>query len=78
MSEHKPYVSPNGSIIVGTKEIVSGTSLILGINDDGTPVYRGQTILHYDDQETVEKEGKIVFVDTDGDEWTFDQLKRLS
>ena len=68
------YKSPTGSPIVGTLETIVGIGMIKGIDVDGTPDYVGETDIFWDDQITVVRDGKIIFVDDDGDEWTFDQL----
>lgn len=69
------YLSPNGSPIIGTLERLSGRAEISGIDPTtGEPEYSGGTAIFYDDQETVQRDGKIVFLDNGGDEWTFDQL----
>ncbi|MHC2249951.1 hypothetical protein [Bradyrhizobium elkanii] len=71
----KEYVSPTGSPIKGTKELLTGRCGISGIEDDGTPVHDGDgTVIFYDDQVTETKDGKTVFLDDNGAEWTFDQL----
>jgi hypothetical protein len=71
----KEYVSPTGSPILGTKELLTGRAEITGIEDNGEPVYQGSTEIFYDDQVTETLEGKMIFLDEDGAEWTFDQLK---
>jgi hypothetical protein len=71
----KEYVSPTGSPILGTKELLTGRAEITGIDDNGEPVYAGDTEIFYDDQVTETKDGKMIFLDEDGAEWTFDQLK---
>lgn len=76
MSERK-WVSPTGSEIVGTSDSLLATALISDINEDGTPEYIGESEIHWDTQETETRDGKILFVDDDGEEWTFDQLKQM-
>lgn len=70
----KQYRSPTGSPILGTLERLFGRAEIVGIEDDGTPEYEGTTEIFWDDQKTILKDEKIVFLDEDGAEWTFDQL----
>lgn len=70
----KQYLSPTGSPIVGTLERITGRADIQGIHDDGTPEYAGNTEIFWDDQATVMRDGKLVFLDFDGGEWTFDEL----
>jgi len=70
------YVSPNGALIIGTAEMVAATAWITDIEPlTGSPVYRGDTEVHWDSQQTRQQNGKIIYVCEDGDEWTFDQLK---
>ena len=69
------YLSPTGHEILGTLERLSGRAEIMGIDPTtGEPEYQGGTEIFYDDQETVTLDGKIVFLDSQGGEWTFDQL----
>ena len=69
------YLSPTGSPIIGTLERLSGRAEIIGIDHTtGEPEYQGGTEIFYDDQETVTRDGKMVFLDEAGGEWTFDQL----
>ncbi|TDW20460.1 hypothetical protein EV128_12590 [Rhizobium azibense] len=70
----KQYQSPNGSSIVGTSDYVLVTAHIKGIHDDGTPDYAGDSKIDWDSQETQLLEGKLLYIDEDGVEWTFDQL----
>ena len=72
------YKSPNGSRIIGTKELVPGLSLIDGISDDGTPNYCGQTDLDWNCQTSVrDAEGNMLFVDEKDQVWTFSQLLKV-
>ncbi|MGR9276154.1 hypothetical protein ACU8KI_16250 [Rhizobium leguminosarum] len=69
------YVSPNGYAIVGTAETVLATAWISEIDPEtGEPEYEGGTKIYWDTQETLERDGKILFVCQNGEEWTFDQL----
>lgn len=74
----KQYLSPTGSEIIGTLERLIGRAEISGIQDDGTPKYAGETEVFWDDQTSVLRDGKRVFLDEDGAEWTFDQLKPVA
>jgi hypothetical protein len=74
MTKARRYKAPNGIEISGTSEILPATALIDSINDDGTPNYAGESKLWWDDQKTKTRDGKILFVDESGEEWTFDQL----
>ena len=69
------FLSPTGSPIIGTLERLTGRAEISGIDPKtGEPEYAGDTELFWDSQETVERDGKAIFLDEDGEEWTFDQL----
>lgn len=69
------FTSPTGSPIIGTLERLTARAEIIGIDPStGVPEYAGGTEIFYDDQTTVKRDGKIVFLDADGEEWTFDQL----
>lgn len=70
----KQYRSPTGSLIAGTSDTVPCRANILGIEDDGSPVYSGANSVFWDDQKPNERAGRILFIDDDGAEWTFDQL----
>jgi hypothetical protein len=71
-------VAPNGCEIKGTLETLSGVALTLELSRsaDGTVTfeYEGETKIWWDEQKTVRRHGKAVFVDTEGNEWTEDQL----
>lgn len=72
------YTSPNGSEIVGTAEKLLATANISGIDPEtGEPEFAGDTEIHWDTQETLERDGKTLFVDDSGEEWTFDQLTTI-
>jgi len=71
------YRAPNGQQIIGTAEKVLCTASIDGIDDDGLPDYAGGSEVHWDTQETQTRDGKILFVCENGDEWTFDQLTKV-
>lgn len=69
------YLSPTGSPITGTLERLSGRAEISSIDEaTGTPEYSGGTDIFWDEQRTVERDGKIIYLDEAGDQWTFDQL----
>ena len=68
------WFSPTGSRIVGTLETIPGIATITDIAADGTPQYAGGTEVQWNCQKTVTRDGKIVFLDEDAAEWTFDQL----
>ena len=79
----RKYLSPGGVPIVGTLERLSGLARISGISDEGEPEFSGGTEVcwdeqgtevFWDDQITATRKGKIVYLDENGGEWTFDQL----
>lgn len=72
------YVSPTGSPIIGTLENLPALCRVNVINDDGSVEYANQTTVNWDGQETVTRNGKVVFVDDDGAEWTFDRLVKVN
>lgn len=76
-SEMNPsnFKSPNGHFIVGTAETVLATAWISYIDPmTQEPEYEGGTKVYWNSQETLTRNGHILFVCTQGDEWTFDQL----
>lgn len=71
------YTAPNGLPIIGTLETMCGVALIDEIDETGEPVFSGETKIWWDEQKTVERDGKLVFVDEEGGEWIFDQLTKV-
>jgi hypothetical protein len=73
--------APNGKQIIGTYEMCPARAEIslnsFGRDTDGTVSfdYAGESEMFWDGMETVTKEGKIVFLDGDGNEWTEDQIE---
>lgn len=73
----KWYLSPTGARIVGTAETVLVMYTIEGINDDGTPDYgdaADSTVYWETAEQKTNADGKPLYQDADGEEWTFDQL----
>lgn len=68
------WYSPKGVQITGTLETIKGRATISGISSEGVPEHAGGTEVFYDESRTVERDGKLVFLDEEGGEWTFDQL----
>ena len=72
--------APTGSLILGTLEQLTGRAEIetgsYYYRADGTIdfEYNGGTKLFYDDQTTILRNGKRLFLDENGEEWTEDQL----
>lgn len=74
----KRYESPNGTAIIGILETVICRADINGISADGSAVeYAGNTEVFWDEQKPVSRNGSFVFLDTDGAEWAFDQIKEV-
>lgn len=74
MGESKIYKSPTGSLIIGTLETTPCRCEIHGINEDGSPDYAGESKMFWDDTRPIMRDNKILYLDEDGSEWTFDQL----
>lgn len=83
MSEMKPqfnkpgertFVSPSGSPIVGTVELLTGVSMLSGIDKNGEPDYAGDTEIDWNAQRSVRNHGRRVYVDENGDHWTLDSF----
>jgi len=72
--------APNGSPIMGTLEVVSARAEITDDSferdKDGNVTFDwlGATTVFWDDQETVIRDDKPVFLAEDGTEWTSDQI----
>lgn len=71
----RTWYSPTGSQILGTLERLSARAEIVDIDPKtGEPEYQGSTTIFWGDERTVTRDGKTVFLDENGAEWTFDQL----
>lgn len=74
-------IAPNGLEIIGTADLIPGTSLILhdGFTqrEDGSleVEWHGETKVHWGGQCTKQNNGKNIYVDEHGNEWAEDQLK---
>lgn len=73
------FLSPNGSPIVGTKELIPGMAYASEYSETGEPEYEGETDVYWNDQKTIKRRGpngkvSLVYLDEGGEEWTFDQL----
>lgn len=72
--------APNGIEIIGTKELVPGMAPIHDWKrrDENGKLdfeWSGGTEMDWDNQRTVERDGKLVFLDADDSEWTEDQVE---
>jgi len=68
------FLAPNGNPIVGTLETLFGCANATEFSETGEPEYDGETTIWWDEQRTVHKGASMVYVDENGDQWTFDQL----
>lgn len=70
------YRSPKGLAIFGVLESCPCVAHIDDIADDGKSVTYGTTgsEMDWDSQKPVERDSGLVFVDEDGNEWSFEQL----
>lgn len=69
----KQLYAPNGELIAGTLETISGRANVSGWSEQGDPIYAGNTEVFWDDQQTVERDGQLVCLTESGDEFPFDQ-----
>mgnify|MGYP001766845104 CR=1 FL=1 len=71
------FKSPTGAKVVGTKELLVGICRIVDIDANGHPIHgdHGTEVL-WDTIETARQGGKLIYLDENGAEWTFDQLTR--
>lgn len=64
--------APNGNKIIGTSELVPGTTGVSGWNNDGTPIWERGTTLHWGDQKTRTNDAGVMYVmDEDGEQHLF-------
>jgi hypothetical protein len=72
----RQYRSPDGSPpIVGTSDLIFARANIHGIDEEThEPEYEGYTEVFWDTQTTRTRDRKPLWLDEDGNEWTFDQL----
>lgn len=73
-------VSPNGKRILGTLERLEARADIEDgsfFRDESGEMrfeWEGYTEVFWDSQRTLDRKGKVIFLDDDGDEWTAEQL----
>jgi hypothetical protein len=70
------YLCPDGLPLYGTLETLTGTAVGYPTLVDGRirPVYTGHTEVHYDEQNTVVRDGEIIWVCEEGAEHTQSSL----
>jgi|ERR1051326_8512843 hypothetical protein len=77
-------ISPTGSPIVGSADWVPGNALIEEGSwkwlPDGSFDFEwvGETVLCWDGQYTRARDGKDLYVDEDGEEWTADEIRLVA
>jgi hypothetical protein len=74
--------SPTGSPILGSYEMCPARAEILPNSFERDPAtgeltydHAGGSEMFWDAMETVTRNGKVVFLDEDGEEWTEDQIE---
>jgi hypothetical protein len=77
---HSRLVSPAGKLITGTLERMSGRANIVADSvrkgDGGIEFdYDGSTDIFWDEQHTVTREGELVFLDEDGNDYLESELR---
>lgn len=58
----------------GTLEEVQGVALVMPDPETGKPHYAGETVVDWDSQQTVQGEGKPVWVCAGGHDWPADVI----
>ena len=58
----------------GTLEEVQGVALVMADPQTGKPLYAGETDIDWDSQQTVQREGKPVWVCASGHDWPADAI----
>ncbi|WP_028492647.1 hypothetical protein [Thioalkalivibrio sp. ALE19] len=56
------------TVLQGTKEVIEGIALVQGIEEDGTPIYAGETKVNWDSQRFALEDGKVIWVTEDDEE----------
>lgn len=70
------YRTPKDTVIIGSLDVCPCRAEIQFFFEDGLPEYEGGTKMFYDDQRTRQRDGKDLYLDDEGDEWTLDQCTR--
>jgi hypothetical protein len=70
------YVKGTDIRIVGSLDTIQARANIVGFEDDGTPIWEGETKVFWDSQQTVTNEaGQPMFLTWDGAEYSLDQIE---
>jgi hypothetical protein len=69
-------ISPTGKEIIGTLETVPGIAFCTFTDSPTGPVsqYSGETEIDWDGQESLQENGRTLYVDKNGDVWTENQF----
>lgn len=69
--------TPAGLPITGTKDRLIAIAEVSGFEDDGEPIYTGNTVVDWNSQrQMTDESGRRIYVDSEGNEWTMDELIR--
>lgn len=69
--------TPKGLPITGTKDRLIAIAAVSGFDDDGEPIYTGDTNVDWNSQrQMTDQQGRRIYVDSDGNEWAKDELIR--
>ncbi len=66
--------APNGRKIIGTLEQLYGVAYIHGDSTKDDYDHLGETKINWDGQETVTRDGEVIFIDDQGNEWQSSQV----
>ena len=84
MKDDNEYVmvSPKDTLILGTSDAILARGNIdcFRRTDDGETeiIWAGESTVWWDTQETQMREGKLLYVDYDGDEYTEDECRLMT
>ncbi len=69
------YVKGTNIEIEGTLETVRGVALTLGLEEDGSPIYAGETKIWWDEQRTVMHGNDRVWIGSNGTTYLQSQIE---
>jgi hypothetical protein len=70
------YVKGTDLVIQGTLERLDGIALVSGLDEDGSPIYAGETRIDWDSQEgIIDAHDRLVWVDENGDTWPLEMIE---